>query len=1100
MSSTSASGMLTLLSLRKELIEDRLALHRHQGGQMDGNNAAGHNQQSAVLELVLDRMAIKDCGECDGATQSPLVDYLQLRRLTLNFNHLTKLHTSCVVQPLLELRELEIDFNKLTSFGPLRNQRLEQMSLSHNVLTTIAGLALPRLHTLDLSHNLLGREFVAAAMSAKDPSLRLPSLTALDISHNKLTTLDWVGQLTKLSTLRAAHNCIASLQGIQTCLALEEMDVSHNKLRFTATTQTNNPLKAVGRTLQQLDVSHNDISSLAFFPPGAMTKCWSLSIANNMFHGSKKAESTPADGGVLRGARRASSTTSTAASIFASDDIGDATYGDDDGGKAMSGAARPASRGGTPANFSGGRNSVAPSLASTTIRRGPSSDDAVTFLARLAQLFPALEALDLTNNSEEIIADASDLRFLAKCTNLTELSIKGTLSFAPSVSSTSSARAGRIGTAGQAPQLEAIRSFLPQIEVLDGTVLVKREAAAVAVEDLETLGITDSAALFALSKSSNQQRPTSALLRPGTSSQQKSIAIQSSKALDGLADFQQEMEAFMHRAELSRRKVNHIMDHMQRMAAWAYHDDAAPTSTAAAASTTRAHVDEPAPLDLNALEADIERALIAEGAGALQHEGAGSRGNQLSDSDDDVADGVDRLVMPVGDGTPRTVSPATSSTSSSRQQPRPPAKGASAKDFSSPSKKRVVERSSSVQPAPQSRATSSPSAAGGHHAPRSSSSSSTDSRQLSLRSSAATSSLYSESEAMKRIKSLPTSTFALEQSKFKHELQLEAQKRREQLTQLAKEASAKLPVPRAKKGLAGSMLNVGALERPSTGKSEAGTSMVSPAKGSLAHTSSGAGPHSSGHAGRGERVTTSTATSPPKALSGSSQPSAASSGPASTPVANQVVGATQRPSVPKLDFDTARRSPVVVPEDELLEVDSKPPSNVVTDPRNARRRSDAAITPSDDVGVDASGLTPPSAAPQTQHFPLSNSARLGTQAPLSLHNTARPLSASLSMTGGGAAGGSSTSLKRADPNHGVSTVPKVKTTRDNVAFNPLLKEVPTARITSGPSPVAVTTSANEAQAGEDADEELTYFSTKPISTQPVMVKGGGSLNRRGPRK
>jgi hypothetical protein len=1090
--------MLTLLSLRKELIEDRLALHRHQGGQMDGNNAAGHNQQSAVLELVLDRMAIKDCGECDGATQSPLVDYSQLRRLTLNFNHLTKLHTSCVVQPLLELRELEIDFNKLTSFGPLRNQRLEQMTLSHNVLTTVAGLALPRLHTLDLSHNLLGREFVAAAMSAKDPSLRLPSLTALDISHNKLTTLDWVGQLTKLITLRAAHNCIASLQGIQTCLALEEMDVSHNKLRFTATTQTNNPLKAVGRTLQQLDVSHNDISSLAFFPPGSMTKCWSLSIANNMFHGSKKAESTPAYGGVLRGARRASSTTSAAASIFASDDIGDATYGDDDGGKPMSGAARPVSRGGTPAGPSGGRSSVAPSLASTTIRRGPSSDDAVTFLARLAQLFPALEALDLTNNSEEIIADASDLRFLAKCTNLTELSIKGTLSFAPSVSSTSSARAGRIGTSGQTPQLEAIRSFLPQIEVLDGTVLVKREVAAVAVEDLETLGITDSAALFALSKSSNQQRPSSALIRPGTSSQQKSIAIHSSKALDGLADFQQEMEAFMHRAELSRRKVNHIMDHMQRMAAWAYHDDAAPTSTAAAASTARAHVDEPAPLDLNALEADIERALIAEGAGALQN-GAGSRGNQLSDSDDDVADGVDRLVMPVSDGTPRTVSPATSSTSSSRQQPRPPAKGTSAKDFSSPSKKRVVERSSSVQPAPQSRATSSPSAAAGHHAPRSSSSSSTDSRQLSLRSSAATSSLYSESEAMKRIKSLPTSTFALEQSKFKHELQLEAQKRREQLTQLAKAASAKLPVPRATKGLAsGAMLNVGALERPSTGKSEAGTSMVSPAKGSLGHASSGAAPRTSGHPARGERVTTSTATSPPKALS--SQPSAASSAPASTPVANQVVGATQRPSVPKLDFDTARRSPVVVPEDELLEVDSKPPSNVVTDPRNARRQSDATITPSDDVGVDASGLTPTSAAPQTQHFPLGSSARLGSQAPLSLNNTARPLSASLSMTSGGAVAGSSTSLKRADPNHGVSTVPKVKTTRDNVAFNPLLKEVPAARITSGPSPMAVTTSAKDAQVGEEADEELTYFSTKPISTQPVMVKGGGSLNRRGPRK
>ncbi|CUF19806.1 Hypothetical protein, putative [Bodo saltans] len=203
------SGMLTLLSLRKELIEDRLALHRHQGGQME-SGATGHNQQNSVLELVLDRMAIKDCGECDGATQSPLVDYTQLRRLTLNFNHLTKVHTARVIQPLTELRELEIDFNKLSAFGPLKNQRLEQMTLSHNVLLSITGLALPRLHTLDLSHNALGREFVTAALDAKDPSLRLPSLTMLDVSHNKLTTFEWVGSLTKLTTLRAAHNMIAS--------------------------------------------------------------------------------------------------------------------------------------------------------------------------------------------------------------------------------------------------------------------------------------------------------------------------------------------------------------------------------------------------------------------------------------------------------------------------------------------------------------------------------------------------------------------------------------------------------------------------------------------------------------------------------------------------------------------------------------------------------------------------------------------------------------------------------------------------------------------------------------------------------------------------
>ncbi|CUF19828.1 Hypothetical protein, putative [Bodo saltans] len=922
---------------------------------------------------------------------------------------------------------------------------------------------------------------------------------------------------------------IASLQGIQTLLALEEMDVSHNKLRFTATTQTNNPLKAVGKTLQQLDVSYNDISSLAFFPSGAMTKCWSLSIANNMFHGSKKAEASSAagGGGVLRGPRRASSTTSAVASIFASDDIGDATYGEEEGSKAMSSSTRPASRGVTPVELTnGGRSSVA-SSAMTTTRRGPSSDDAVTFLARLAQLFPALETLDLTNNSEEIVADASDLRFLAKCVNLTELSIKGTLSFAAATTGTPASRSGRVGsgatTTTQAPQLEAIRSFLPQIEVLDGTVLVKREAAAIAVEDLESLGITDSAALFALSKSTNPPpRPTSALIRPGTSSQQKTNAIQSSKALDGLADFQQEMEAFMMRAELSRRKVNHIMDHIQRMAAWAYHDDdvvPAEASSSSAAPPPRPRLEEPLPLDLIALEADIERALVAEATnGVLHRGGVGSRGNQLSDSDDDVADGVDRMVLTSDDGTPRVVSPATSSASGSRQQPRPPARAASGKDFSSPSKKRVVERSSSVQPAPPSRSstTSSPSSTAGRaHPQRSSSSSSStlDSRQLSMRSSAATSSLYSESEAMKRIKSLPTSSFALEQSKFKQELQLEAQKRREQLTQLAKEASAKLPAPRPKKGLAGSMLSVGALEasssRPSTSnKSEAGTSMVSPAKGMMPQST---GNNVSVQRPQSERVTTSTATSPPKPLNGSkaSSTAAASTSMSVAPTSQSSTAptqdTTQRPVVPKLDFDAGgRRSPVAIPEEEPLDddavVESKPKSNVVTDPRSVKRNNNASgPTPPDDNLSDAhQDFTPTSTL----------GGRLGNPPPASLNSTARPLSASLSMTAGSATvammGGSTTTLKRADPNQGVSTVPKVKTTRDNVAFNPLLKELPTARITSSASPAAVVQSSTPtatASPPTEGEEELTYFSTKPIVvSQTAVVKGGASLNRRGQRK
>lgn len=1078
--------MLTLLSLRKEMIEERLALNRHHAGQVDAATPHHHSSSTtAVLELVMDRMALKDCGECDGATQSPLAEFASLRRLTLNFNHLSKIHTTSVFNALLDLRELEIDFNKLSEFGPLKQcQRLEQLSVSHNVLVSLVGLALPRLHTLDVSHNKLGKEFVTAAMS-KDPVLRLPNLTQLDVSHNNLTSLEWVGSLTKLTALRASHNTIASLQGVQTCLALEELDVSHNRLRFTATTQANNPLKGIGKSLQQLDVSFNDISSLAFFPPGTLTKVWSLSIANNTFHGSRK----PLDDGssVLRGPRRGSSSTpktkggpATTSGIFASDDIGDACYDDEGRGSV---ASRPSSRGFTPGALSTGRASNAPTPAlSTSTRRGPSSDDAVTFLARLAQLFPALEILNVANNSEEIIADASDLRFLSKCTGLTELSIAGTLTLPPV--------GGRRGSCSSAecPHKEAVLTFLPQIEVLDGTVLFKREAVAVAVEDMESAGIHDSATLFSLSRPV-VVRPTSAggaaLIRPGTSSQQKVNAIHSSKAKDDLEDFQREMEAFMHRAEHSRRKVHHIMDHMQRMTAWAYHDGPKPSSSSAlepssvvgSAPTTEQALQEPAPLIMSDVDAMIEEALAAEEAVV---DGRPSRGRpltELSDSDDEQREGVDRL----------EVSPAEDSASQkppvgAKQLPRPPSTkrgvGGDGGPHTSPNKQRLIDqhRSSSVQPAPRSNSSHAGRGVSGttnvQQRSASTSQAAERSKHRSSSSSAASSSLYAESEAMKRIKSLPTSSFTLEQAKFKQELANEAEKRREQLRQFAKESSAKLPAPKPKGRFSGTQqLNVAALSgstpdrntsRPTTGKSETGTSMISPGKAAF-----GAPPPAGG---AGERVTTSTATSPPKA---------AVRKPVCPTVVPPYAGDEAGRNIPKLNLALAEgssRSPVLQEDEQRDQTPAmREPSTVVRDPRDVPR-GDVPEEPSRD-GTPINGT-------------FSSSTPGGAP---SLSSTARPLSAT------------NTLLKRVDPNNGVPAYPKVNTVNKNSTANPLLKGDAIGSLSSRPVtksvvPAFVDEGGHENSAGADT-EATTYFSTKPVSaSQPAPVRGGASLNRRGQQR
>lgn len=95
------------------------------------------------------------------------------------------------------------------------------------------------------------------------PTIRYlaPHLTTLNVSGHQLTTLpEEIGELQKLRSLRAAKNQLTHLPNISNLDALEELDVSHNRLQALP-----NPLfRTIDKAAQDSSFGYRDRLSLNF--------------------------------------------------------------------------------------------------------------------------------------------------------------------------------------------------------------------------------------------------------------------------------------------------------------------------------------------------------------------------------------------------------------------------------------------------------------------------------------------------------------------------------------------------------------------------------------------------------------------------------------------------------------------------------------------------------------------------------------------------------------------------------------------------------------------------------------------------------------------
>lgn len=180
-------------------------------------------------------------------TLSALAQYPHLTSLDLSHNKLrsiaavgalTRLVSLSVAHNLLvtvdlpaapSLRRLDARCNAVRHVDGLgqRAHALEELILDGNNLSSLSGLSgLCQLRTLSAGRNRLSEvsELATAA----------PLLARLDLSRNRLEDVACLASMAALTTARLAHNRISQLPVLSRLRRLAELDVSHNELASLA--------------------------------------------------------------------------------------------------------------------------------------------------------------------------------------------------------------------------------------------------------------------------------------------------------------------------------------------------------------------------------------------------------------------------------------------------------------------------------------------------------------------------------------------------------------------------------------------------------------------------------------------------------------------------------------------------------------------------------------------------------------------------------------------------------------------------------------------------------------------------------------------------
>ncbi|KNC81675.1 hypothetical protein, variant [Sphaeroforma arctica JP610] len=208
-----------------------------------------------------------------------------LTRLDLSHNRINTLPSACMISNLTKLEALQLRANAIADVKSLRFDHTLSVStvdLTMNKITTLEEGCLYRLNalkglrSLDLSGN--GLHTIAQSVFGNSS---WPHLTTLNLAHNALTRIDipLFKGLGNLTDLVLSYNQIAVIEptvwtGLAHLLALR---LRGNALKALL----NHTLDDVRPTLETLDMSHNQIQSVATDVFVNMTKLRTLDLSFN---------------------------------------------------------------------------------------------------------------------------------------------------------------------------------------------------------------------------------------------------------------------------------------------------------------------------------------------------------------------------------------------------------------------------------------------------------------------------------------------------------------------------------------------------------------------------------------------------------------------------------------------------------------------------------------------------------------------------------------------------------------------------------------------------------------------------------------------------
>eukprot|EP01063_Lacrimia_lanifica_P001490 TRINITY_DN1075_c0_g3_i1.p1 TRINITY_DN1075_c0_g3~~TRINITY_DN1075_c0_g3_i1.p1 ORF type:complete len:1099 (+),score=256.30 TRINITY_DN1075_c0_g3_i1:135-3431(+) len=390
---------------------------------------------------------------------------------------------------LPSLRELVLDDNRVPRIAALPQYTdLQVLSLANNRVDSLAGVNhLANLKKLSLEGNRL--------KALKD--VHLPHLVSLNVRRNSIEVIEGC-KMSKLEELLASNNRLTSLAGLDSFVALQDLDLASNTIeaevrdtyaaRRVSTAMSS--LRGLSK-LVSLNVSNNRLSTLNFLP--SLPHLVELLVSQNRLGKMEPRAQTP---------YTAAATPMSRASIFDSD-IDGASYLSEDDGVANAGKPKPkpgGKRGPSATPSVASRATTSRKTASATpkqhTRRGdtrPPSSQASTaatgeagrprrnVFKTIAEMCPVLEVLDMSHNPLALGA-FDQLRPLGKCKHLAEIKLIGSTPStdgAPAATPISAAQEAALAHFDLHQHCSQVYSFVPNVELIDDFTVVKSNTLVV---------------------------------------------------------------------------------------------------------------------------------------------------------------------------------------------------------------------------------------------------------------------------------------------------------------------------------------------------------------------------------------------------------------------------------------------------------------------------------------------------------------------------------------------------------------------------------------------------------------------------------------------